>query len=211
MIFKVRIWGLNRFLVILKPAIFTLLLLLSNLLLAQDKKLVYQVFRNGTQIGNLVLQETKTGEKTHFKLHSEITTRVIFKISAKGTEEAEFEKGVLRNSSFTQTVNGKEKVNKQTSHKGTHYIVSNNGKETRISQASIAYNMICLYTMEPLNRLKIYSDKFSSFLSITKIKDHHYKIKFPDGNYNEYIYENGICKSIVVESSLYSVTMELKN
>jgi hypothetical protein len=197
-------------LLLFKIAIMVVLLLWNYAATAQEKKLSYQVFRNGNQIGNLVLQETKTGDKTQFKLHSEITTRVIFKISAKGTEEAEFEKGVLRNSSFSQTVNGKEKVNKKTSHKGTHYIVNNNGKETRISQSSIAYNMVCLYTMEPLNRLKIYSDKFSSFLAITKIKDHHYQIKFPDGNYNEYIYENGTCKSIIVESSLYSVTMELK-
>ena len=176
---------------------------------AQEKKLLYQVIRNGTKIGNLSLIETRTGDVIKFKLLSEIKTRVIFTITASGSEEAEFEKGVLRSSSFTQTINGKEKVNKKTFNKGTHYTVNNNGKESRINYSTIAYNMVCLYTIEPINKTLIYSDKYSAFLVVTKIKDHLYRIKFPDGNYNEYNYENGTCKSIKVESSLYSITMEL--
>ena len=184
----------------------TLFTLVSS---AQDKKLLYQVIRNGTKIGNLSLHESRTGDIIKFKVLSEIKTRVIFTISASGSEEAEFEKGVLLSSSFTQTINGKQKVNKKTFNKGTHYTVNNNGKESRINYSTIAYNMVCLYTIEPVNKTLIYSDKFSSFLAVTKIKDHHYRIRFPDGNYNEYSYENGTCKSIKVESSLYSITMEL--
>ena len=178
-------------------------------LIAQEKKLLYQVIRNGNKIGQLSLNEFRKGDITKFKLHSEIKTRVIFTVTASGAEEAEYEKGILRSSSFSQTVNGKQKVNKKTLNKGTHYTVNNNGKETRINYSTIAYNMICLYTMEPLNKTLVYSDKYSAFLSVTKLKDHHYRITFPDGNYNEYTYENGTCKSIKVESSLYSITMEL--
>src|SRR5688572_24919550 len=81
---------------------------------AQEKKLLYQVIRNGTKIGNLSLHENRTGDIIKFKLLSEIKTRVIFTITASGSEEAEFEKGILRSSSFSQTINGKEKVNKKT-------------------------------------------------------------------------------------------------
>src|SRR5687768_7718621 len=93
---------------------------------AQEKKLLYQVIRNGNKIGNLSLHESKTGDVIKFKLLSEIKTRVIFTITASGSEEAEFEKGILRSSSFSQTVNGKQKVNKKTFNKGTHYTVNNN-------------------------------------------------------------------------------------
>lgn len=177
---------------------------------AQEKKLDYHVIRNGKRIGDLSVMEIRSGEKISLKLQSEINTRVLFKIAAKGNEESQFDKGTLITSSFTQSINGKEKVNKQTSHKGTHYLVNNQGKQSRINRASIAYNMICLYTIEPRTTALVYSDKYSSFLTIIKLKDQHYQINFPDGNYNEYIYENGICKSIKVESSLYSITMELK-
>lgn len=193
----------------MKAVLIIVVIFLNLVSLGQEKKLLYQVIRNGTKIGNLSLHESRTGEIIKFKLLSEIKTRVIFTITASGSEEAEFEKGVLRSSSFTQTVNGKQKVNKKTFNKGTHYTVNNNGKESRINYSTIAYNMVCLYTIEPVNKTLIYSDKYSAFLTVTKIKDHHYRIKFPDGNFNEYTYENGICKSIKVESSLYSITMEL--
>lgn len=193
----------------MKLVLFFGLILLNYKITGQEKKLDYQVIRNGTRIGNLAIHESRVGDKIKFKLISEIQTRIIIRITAKGTEDAEYEKGILLSSRFTQTVNGKEKINKQTTHKGSHYLVNNKGKETRINQVSIGYNMVCLYTMEPLNRNLIYSDKYSSFLAVIKVKDHHYRIKFPDGNYNEYFYENGTCKSIKVESNLYSITMEL--
>jgi hypothetical protein len=193
----------------MRSVLFLVVMFISQVSPAQEKNLLYQVIRNGNKIGHLSLHESRAGDVIKFKLLSEIKTRVIFTITASGSEEAEFEKGILRSSSFTQTVNGKEKVNKKTFNKGTHYTVNNNGKETRINYSTIAYNMVCLYTIEPINKTLVYSDKHSAFLSVTKIKEHHYRIKFPDGNFNEYTYEKGTCKSIKVESTLYSITMEL--
>jgi hypothetical protein len=97
-----------------------------------------------------------------------------------------------------------------TTFKGTYYLVKFRNKEIIVHKPVIDYNMVCLYTIEPHNRETIYSDKYHSFLFIQKIKAHHYKIQFPDGNYNEYFYENGRCTSIKVESSMYSVIMVLK-
>lgn len=195
----------------IKVILLFLLLVLNTGIQSQETRLNYQVSRNGNKIGNLVLRHSSGGDSLKLSLYSEIKTRMIISISANGSEEARYKNGVLQNSSFKQTVNGKEKVNKQTSLKGSHYVVNNKGKESRIEQAAIHYNMICLYTMEPVNTKYVYSDKYTAFLAISKVNDHHYRIRFPDGNYNEYFYEEGICNMIKVENSLFSVIMKLTN
>ena len=69
------------------------------------------------------------------------------------------------------------------------------------------YNRV--YISEPLNITKVYSDDFEQQVDIQKIADHHYKIKFPDGNYNEYFYTDGVCSKIEIHHSLYSASIEL--
>jgi hypothetical protein len=66
-----------------------------------------------------------------------------------------------------------------------------------------------LYTKEPLNINQVYSDNFQCFLPIKKDAEHQYRVNLPDGNYNEYHFENGICKLVVVNHSLYTIRMEL--
>jgi hypothetical protein len=193
-----------------KVLLLFLLLVLIKQANGQEKELEYLIKRKGTAIGSLRFKETKTGDLVKYRMDSEIRTRVIFWFSARGTEEAEYEHGILKNSRFLQVVNGTEKVNSTTWFKGDGYLVRKKGVVEKFPHRSINYNLVCLYSNEPLDRKEIYSDKFQVFLPIQKLKNHHYKVSFPDGNYNEYLYENGICKTIKVENSLFSAVMELK-
>ena len=177
---------------------------------AQETNLVYTIKRHGGQIGYMNVKEVKAGTKTSYKLESLIKTKFIFTFTAKGTEEASYENGVLQSSSVYQKLNGNERVNKKTKFTGTDYVITDDGSEEKFDSKAINYNMVCLYTKEPFQISHVFSEKFQAFIPIQKMNEHHYKISFPDGNYNEYYYNNGTCTKIEVSHSLYSAVMELK-
>jgi len=92
---------------------------------------------------------------------------------------------------------------------GNKYIVTDKGTKEQLSNTPIKYNMVCLYTNEPSQINLVFSDKFQKLLPIQKLGEHHYKISFPDGNFNEYYYSDGTCKRIEVNHSFYSAVIEL--
>lgn len=176
---------------------------------AQEKDLDYTIKRNGSTVGKMCVKEIKHGSKISLRLLSDIKTSFIFTFTAKGIEEAQYDNGVLVYSSVYQKLNGSEKVNKQIRFVNDEYIIRNNGKEEKLGNVKIYYNLVCIYNHEPLGTALIFSDKYQKFLNISKIEDHHYKIKFPDGSTNEYWFENGVCKKIEIDHTFYSATMEL--
>jgi hypothetical protein len=176
---------------------------------AQEKNLDYTIKRNGNKIGKMTVKEIKEGNSISLRLQSDIKTSFIFTFSAKGIEEAKYNKGVLVYSSVYQKLNGSEKINKQIRFVNDEYIISNNGKEEKLSNVKIYYNLVCIYNHEPVGTILIFSDKYQQFLAINKVEAHHYRIKFPDGSANDYWFENGVCKKIEIDHSFYSAVMEL--
>jgi hypothetical protein len=176
---------------------------------AQEKNLTYTIKRNGSKVGNMSVSEVRSGSRISLKLQSDIRTSFIFTFSAKGTEEAVFDSGLLIYSSVYQKLNGNEKINQQIRYVNHRYVISSDGDEENLDNVKIYYNLVCLYNHEPLKVNLVYSDKYQKFLSIQKVEDHHYKIKFPDGSGNDYYYENGTCIKIRIDHTLYSALMEL--
>ena len=132
-------------------------------------------------------------------------------ITAMALEETVYENGIMIWSSIYQKMNGNERVNKKTKLMGRNYVITKGQQLETIISFPIHFNMICLYISEPLHMSKVYSDNFQQFLDIQKLSDHHYKIRFPDGNYNEYYYTNGLCSKVEVNHRFYNSTIELKN
>lgn len=195
-----------------KPALLVLLFIaISVLAFSQNKKLEYQVKRKGDVVGNILFTQYSNGTKTTMKMQSEIKTRFIFLFTAKALEEAIYENGIMISSFIYRKLNGSEKANKKTQASGKSYVVSKGNDKEVLKNYPIYNNMLSLYTAEPTNFSIVYSDNFQLFLFIQKIAPHHYKIKLPDGNYNEYFYKDGICAKVEVHHSLYSATIELKN
>jgi hypothetical protein len=175
---------------------------------AQEKSLAYSISRNGSNIGNMKVKEVQAGNTISLRMDTKVKASLVFSFTATAMEEAVYEKGVMVYSSIYQKMNGSEKVNKQTKKVGAHYVIASRGTEDSLHKP-IYYNMVCLYTHEPLRTTQIYSDKFQKFLAIETISDHHYRIRFPDGNANEYYYQDGLCLRVKVDHAFYSVTFEL--
>lgn len=187
-----------------------LLLLMGYFAWPQDTQLQYVIKRKGSEIGTISFSQQNSGNKKVLKMKSNIRLRVLFLFTATGQEESVFENGVLTSSFIYQKLNGNERVNKKTQLLGNNYVITK-GKETEtVGSYPISYNMVCLYDREPISISKVYSDAFQRLLDIQTIGDHHYKISFPDGNYNEYYYSNGACTKVEVHHRLYRSTFELK-
>ena len=188
----------------------TMVLFFSSVLHAQERKLIYNIMRNGDIVGTLNFTETKSSNAIKFNLTSQVKTRFIFTFTANVKEESTFKEGVLTYSSLYRNLNGKEKVNKQTRLDGKIYNVNNKGKTEQVKIYPILYNLHSLYCYEPKQRSVVYSDNFSKYLPIEKIYDNKYKVTMPDGNYNYYYYKDGICQKVEIHHSLYSAEIVLK-
>lgn len=178
---------------------------------AQQNKFEYTIKRNGDEVGTIHLTQGITGNRTVLTMESEVNTRFIFNFKAKAKEEVIYDNGIMTWSSIYRKLNGNVKVDKKTKANGNTYTVYKGSKTETLNSYPIRYNMLSVYVSEPVNITQVYSDNFQQQVNIQKLADHHYKIKFPDGNYSEYFYTNGICSKVEIHHSLYRATIELKS
>ena len=191
---------------------FLLLLTCTTLCVsAQEKRLTYNIKRNGDVVGNIRFLQGISGSRTVLTMESEVNTRFIFNFTANAKEEVIYDNGIMTWSSIFRKLNGSVKVDKKTKANGNAYTVYRGTKTETLNSYPIRYNMLSVYIIEPVNITKVYSDNFQQQVDIQKIGDHHYKIKFPDGNYNEYFYTSGVCSKILIHHSLYSASIELRS
>jgi len=189
-----------------------ILLIFSTNSYSQNKTFNYQIIRNGDKVGSLLFSETSTGDLDYLKMESDVKTRLIFTFTAHASEEAVYNNGILLRSSIYRRLNGTEKANKQHEATGNRQYLIRTGKTSEFTKTyPITYNMLSLYSKEPENISKVYSDNFQTFLAIEKAASHKYKITLPDGNYNYYYYKNGILNLVEVHHSFYSANIILTN
>jgi hypothetical protein len=177
---------------------------------AQDRVLQYTVKRSGTMVGNLVVKEKKTDDRITYHLQSAVKSSFLVTVAVHATEEAVYEKGILTYSRFYQKVNNNERVNTYIHATGSDYTVISKTEKKLLKKYPITYNMVCLYTMEPLHVTTVFSDKFRKFLPIETVGPHHYRIRFPEGGDNEYYYQSGLCVKVKLNGTWFSAEMELK-
>ncbi len=189
-----------------------ILLIFSTNSYSQNKTLNYLIIRNGDKVGSLLFSETSTGDLDYLKMESDVKTRLIFTFTAHASEEAVYNNGILLRSSIYRRLNSTEKANKQHQATGNRQYLIRTGERSELTKTyPITYNMLSLYSKEPENISKVYSDNFQTFLAIEKAASHKYKVTLPDGNYNYYYYKNGTLILVEVHHSFYSANIILTN
>ena len=186
-------------------------LFFTAFIFSQEKRLEYNIKRNGDVVGNILFTQSSYGNRTTLKLESEVRTRFIFLFTVKSQEETIYNDGIMTWSSVYRKMNGNVKTDKKIKATGNSYTIYKGANTETLSNYPIHYNMLSLYALEPLEISKVYSEIFQQFLDIENPDQHHYTIKFPDGNYNKYYYNNGRCIKVEVHNSLYNAVIELNN
>lgn len=177
--------------------------------MAQQQLYHYTVLYKGNNIGNMYLTQVQTGDTLSIKVTFNIQMNMLMGLRIHVAEEASYKENKLIFSSVYRKVNGKEKANRQTKYCNGCYEIIAEGKRDTLNKTSINYNLARLYCKEPVNIKEVYSDAFQQFITIDTLGDHKYKLTLPDGNYNVYYYENGICNKVDVHNTFYIVQMQL--
>lgn len=177
--------------------------------MAQQQVYHYQVLYKGNNIGDMHLTQRQTGNQLSIKVASNIQMKMLMSVNVQVAEEASYKEDTLIYSSVYRKVNGKEKANRQTKFCNGCYEIVTEGKKGTLNKTAIYYNLVRLYRKEPVNITEVYSDAFQQFLNIEALGDHQYKLVLPDGNYNVYYYQNGICTKVDVHNTFYTVQMQL--
>ena len=203
-------FGKFRFLIISEQAKLTVLFFLFTInSQAQEKTVNYNVLRNGTVIGQMQFSQKTNNNDVFLKISSEVKTRLIFGIDIKTEEGSHFKNGKLISSYVKRHVNGKEKANKSTQLIDSGYKTLAENKKGQIKQNYIDYNLMLLYSKEPVGENQVYSDSFQQFLVIKKTNTHSYRIVLPDGNYNDYHFLNGVCQKVELHHSLFTINIQI--
>ena len=177
---------------------------------AQERKLTYDVMKNGNSIGTVNFLKLTKYQKKFLSLTSDVKTRFIFSFSGHATETAVYDNGVMIYSSFYHKQNGSDKANKITIASGQSYKLTDDGVSKLISCSPIRYNMLLLYINIPKNINKVYSDNFQKLLDIKKVEENIYRLSLPDGNYNYYTYKNGVCSKVEIKRTFYTAQFVLR-
>ena len=203
-------FGKFRFLIISEQAKLAVLFFLFTInSQAQEKTVNYNVLRNGTVIGQMQFSQKTNNNDVFLKISSEVKTRLIFGIDIKTEEGSHFKNGKLISSYVKRHVNGKEKANKTTQLIDSGYKTLAENKKGQIKQNYIDYNLMLLYSKEPVGENQVYSDSFQQFLVIKKTNTHSYRIVLPDGNYNDYHFLNGVCQKVELHHSLFTINIQI--
>ena len=202
--------GKFRFLMISEQAKLAVLFFLFTInSQAQEKTMNYNVLRNGTVIGQMQFSQKTNNDDVFLKISSEVKTRLIFGIDIKTEEGSHFKNGKLISSYVKRHVNGKEKANKTTQLIDSGYKTLAENKKGQIKQNYIDYNLMLLYSKEPVGENQVYSDSFQQFLVIKKTNIHSYRIVLPDGNYNDYHFLDGVCQKVELHHSLFTINIQI--
>ncbi len=190
--------------------LFSACLFISYVTTAQERKLFYDVVRNGKIIGKINFVELVQGNKKFISMTSDVKTRYIFAFSDNTSETAAYEDGIMIYSSFYQKQTGSGVTNKSTIASGKAYKLSDDGVSTISTISPIRYNMLLLYTDIPETITKVYSANFQKMLDIKKIEANKYRLTLPDGKHNYYTYKNGICTVVEIVRSLFTLQFVLR-
>lgn len=194
----------------LKSSTIVFVLFLSNLSsFSQEKKYNYNISIRGKSVGELSVNHKSTADSLILDVNSSISTRMIFLFTAIAAEKSIFKNGRLKYSSVFRQINKSRNTTMTTWDMGNVYHSQKKGEEIMVRRSPIYHNMSSLYLIEPVDFSVVYSDMFQDFVKIIFLKPHNYKIVLPDGNYNEYLYKDGVCKQIKVHHTLFTAQMDL--
>ena len=178
--------------------------------IAQERKLVYDVIRNGKVIGEINLVEMTQGQKKFLSMNSYVETTVIITIKDHTAETAGFDKGIMLYSSFYQKQTGSDELKKTTTIAGKKYKAIDNGESKLINLPPVRYNTLMLYTTVPKNVSKVFSGNFQKLLDLKKTGENKYRLIMPDGKFNDYTYANGVCTNVEILRNMGTIQFVLR-
>lgn len=186
-----------------------LFLLAGSVSAPQHQQLQYAITNGGKTVGYLRLLCQEKGALQFISMHGQVAITTLLTIQVNAKEEALFEEGVLQWSTTRREVNGKEKADKSTRLVDPGYELQSGTDKKKLDSARIKSTIMSMYLNEPADGDYVYSDNHQCFLKVEATATHQYKITMPEGGYNLYTFENGVCTRVDVHHTLYRLSFIL--
>lgn len=188
------------------------LILAANASIGQVIVQQFSVIHDDRVVGSTSV--TRTGGEKNYTIRLQFNATIDFVVKTiilVGQEQALFENGMLKYASILRKSNEKIKVDKSVRRKDSSSYIAYDGEESKsLPITEIRANLLNLLFLEPYDHQKIFSDNLQQFVYVTEISPHIYKIPGKHESYNTYSYHNGVCTSILLNSSLITLVLKRK-
>jgi hypothetical protein len=179
---------------------------------ASGQELIYDVIKGDEKIGEVVAQKTISGPKVHYTIRSKVEISVFFTVIIESTFASMYQNGHLDKARTVNKRDGKVKEYSSIDWTGEAYDIVRDGNMMTFGIPSqIRYSLNAMYFNEPLNRTKVFSERFGEYVPLKKIDSHKYRISLPGGGTNVYTFMRGYCSHVYVEHWLADVEFVLQN
>ncbi len=172
----------------------------------------YDIYRNeNTSIGTIKTTRIQNGSITRIKADTHVSFRLLFKVDLVYLFNTTFTDGLFSKADTKNTANGNVQEYSKINWDGVKYQAEINDKKKNIHLARAKYTILSMYYEEPINKTKVFSERFATYCALRPLGNQIYEVSLPNGNKNQYKYKNGKCTEITANTSLATLKFKLRS
>jgi len=189
--------------------LFILLVLVTQITHAQHVEVYdYAVIKGKKHLGVQKVSRTISGNKVEYDIDSDVTfslvtkRHMVFSIHSLEIDDR------LEYAELSELLNDKLRYTATIKRNGNNYSINDtDGYQSRAISQEKVWSVSRLYFEEPKGIDSAFSERHGSLLEITSNKDGSYNLELPSGSTNVYIYENGVCKKVIVNHWIATINI----
>lgn len=191
----------------------SILTLFSTFVLSSNvfsQTLLYDVIVRDEVIGQMIAEKTQAEpQSTRYYLYSNFSKSFIINWKFHFEMKCVYNNNYLDHSLIERYMNDKLKDRVEIDLRSEDYLWSNNrGESAVLGDKEIKYSSVLLYFNEPKNYDRIFSEQYAQYLKLQK-SENEYLVYLPNGDVNQYAYENGFCSKAIINGGLATFTLRL--
>ncbi len=180
--------------------LFITLLIVVNQGVATAQTLHYKVVWRGDSVGYIKTYKFDSANFEVYKVKSLVTFWFFGRRSIKTEYSEVFQDQKLISAEVRYFKDEELRERCSTILKNSLYQIELNGDIQPPIMNPIYVTTTTLYYYKPDRAKSVYSERFGEMMPLEEINDSEIRIEKPNGRYNEYTFENGICKRVKVDN-----------
>ncbi len=144
-----------------------------------------------------------------FQVKSNMEFRFLVSLKVNFINEETFVDGILTKGWVKNEMIGFKENEASISKSANGYDLLINGTKEPIDDKEIKYTVTKIYTQEPENGQKVFSQYYGIHFTFEKTGEHQYKFQSPEGD-NFYTYQYGVCTDIRIERDFATIHFRLQ-
>ncbi|MDW3197300.1 MAG: DUF6134 family protein [Cytophagales bacterium] len=176
---------------------------------ATCQSLHYDAVRKEKVIGGMDIVIKKHNDERIYDVRSNMEFRVLVSLKVIFENTETFKNGILQTGSVANKMIGFKENEAHIEKTPDKYHLWINGTPEPIDDQEITYTVSQIYTQEPKDGQKVFSQYYGTYFTFEKTGEHEYKYTSSEGD-NHYTYLNGICTDVKVERDFATIYFKLK-